>query len=191
MAPRLSVVFRRLVRLGSFPPCWRQANVTPIPKGPPPSSVANYRPISMTSALSKPLRCLNAWCLFVLDDLWNAMVYFQPRSLLIGKVWVAVMHFRVCPIHCKVHMAVGRRLGSCRLISVQPLTGLTIRAFSIGSALWVLDVLCCPILTRFLSNRSQHVMVDGCLSKVDDVVSGVPQGSVPSIRFGAFFHSGK
>ena len=52
MAPRLSVVFRRLVRLGSFPACWRQANVTPIPKGPPSSSVANYRPISITSVLS-------------------------------------------------------------------------------------------------------------------------------------------
>ena len=35
MAPSLSVVLRRLVRLGSFPACWRQANVTPIPKGPP------------------------------------------------------------------------------------------------------------------------------------------------------------
>ena len=33
-APRLSVVFRRLVRLGSFPACWRQANVTPNPNGP-------------------------------------------------------------------------------------------------------------------------------------------------------------
>ena len=42
MAPRLSAVFRRLVRLGSFPACWRQANATPIPKGPPSSSVANY-----------------------------------------------------------------------------------------------------------------------------------------------------
>ena len=35
MAPPLSVVFRRFVRLGSLPACWRQANVTPIPKGPP------------------------------------------------------------------------------------------------------------------------------------------------------------
>ena len=34
MAPRISVVFLRLVRLGSFPPCWRQATVTPIPKSP-------------------------------------------------------------------------------------------------------------------------------------------------------------
>ena len=41
MAPRLSVVFRRLIRLSSFPACWRQANVTPIAKGLPSSSVAN------------------------------------------------------------------------------------------------------------------------------------------------------
>ena len=53
MAPSLGVVFRRLVRLGSFPACWRQANGTPIPEGPPSSSAANYRPISITSVLSK------------------------------------------------------------------------------------------------------------------------------------------
>ena len=40
--PHLSVVFQQLVRLGSFPACWRQDNVTPILKGPPSSSVANY-----------------------------------------------------------------------------------------------------------------------------------------------------
>ena len=34
------------------------------------------------------------------------------------------------------------------------------------------------ILTQFLSNRSQHVMVDGCRSKLVDIVSGVPHGSV-------------
>ena len=34
------------------------------------------------------------------------------------------------------------------------------------------------ILTLFLSNRSQHVMVDGCRSKLVNVVSGVPHGSV-------------
>ena len=34
------------------------------------------------------------------------------------------------------------------------------------------------ILTQFLSNRSQQVMVDGCRSKLDNVVSGVQQGNV-------------
>ena len=35
-----------------------------------------------------------------------------------------------------------------------------------------------PILTQFLSDRSQHVIVDRCRSKLVNVVSGVPQGSV-------------
>ena len=42
MTPYLSVVFWQLARLGSIPACWRQANVTPIPKGSQSSSVANY-----------------------------------------------------------------------------------------------------------------------------------------------------
>ena len=53
MAPRLRVVFWRLVRMGSFLAYWRQANVTPIPKGPLSSYVANHRPISISSVLSK------------------------------------------------------------------------------------------------------------------------------------------
>ena len=43
LAPLLSVVLRWLVRLDSFPACWRQANATPIPKGPP--SVANNQQV--------------------------------------------------------------------------------------------------------------------------------------------------
>ena len=34
------------------------------------------------------------------------------------------------------------------------------------------------IMTQFLSNRSQHVMVDGYRRKLVNVVSGVPQDSV-------------
>ena len=34
------------------------------------------------------------------------------------------------------------------------------------------------IVTQFPPNRSQHVIVDGCRSKLNNVVSGVPQGSV-------------
>ena len=90
--------------------------------------------IILTASSLRPLR---PWCQFVLDDLWNAVVCFQPPRLLIGKVWVPVMHFCACLIQCRV----DRRLGSCRLISVQPLIGSSIWAFSISSALWVLEVL--------------------------------------------------
>ena len=59
-------------------------------------------------------------------------------------------------------------------------------AFERVNHLWILYRLCSvgilgsvlSILTQFLSNRSQQVMVDGCRSKRVNVVSGVPQGSV-------------
>ena len=47
------------------------------------------------------------------------------------------------------------------------------RLYSVGIGGFVLS-----ILTQFLSNRSQHVMVDGCRTKLVEVVSGVAQGSV-------------
>ena len=34
-----------------------------------------------------------------------------------------------------------------------------------------------PLSTQFPSNRSQHVLVEGCLSKLVNVVSGEPYGS--------------
>ena len=77
-----------------------------------------------------------------------------PPSLLIGKVWVPMMHFCACSIHCNVHSGVGRRLGSHRLISVKSLIGSTFWAFSISSALWVLEVLCCLYWHSF--NQTDH-----------------------------------
>ena len=50
--------------------------------------------------------------------------------------------------------------------------GILYKLCSVGIAGFVLS-----ILTQFLSDRSQHVMADGCRSKLVNVVSGVPQGS--------------
>ena len=45
------------------------------------------------------------------------------------------------------------------------------------------------IQPQFLSNRSQNVMVDCCQSKLVDIVSGVPQGSVLSLLLFVLFTS--
>ena len=66
------------------------------------------------------------------------------------------MHFCACPIHFKVHWR-EEAIGSCRLIS--PLIRSVIRKFSISSALWALS-----IMTQYVSNRSQYVMMDDCRS---------------------------
>ena len=52
-------------------------------------------------------------------------------------------------LHYVSHWRVGRRLGSFRLISAQPLIGSTIREFYISSVLSVLEVQCCLYWHRF------------------------------------------
>ena len=52
------------------------------------------------------------------------------------------------------------------------------------------------VLTQFLSNRSQYVLVDGCRSKLVNVVSGVARECfgpvvVPPVHLGSFFHFGE
>ena len=54
LAPKIAVIFRKMVRAGRFSLCWRTANVTPTSKtATAGSSPSDYRPISITPILSK------------------------------------------------------------------------------------------------------------------------------------------
>ena len=44
IVPKLSIIFRMLIRVGSFPECWRSANVTAIPTGGPSPDRENCLP---------------------------------------------------------------------------------------------------------------------------------------------------
>ena len=121
---------------------------------------------------------------------------FQPPSLLIGKVRVPVMHFCACRIHAK---CIGKRAGA-RIVQIDFSAafdrvnhqGILYKLCSVGIGPTEQSVLF--ILTHFLPDRSQHVMVDGCRSKLVRAVSGVPQGSVLGqllFLLGAFFHFGE
>ena len=136
----LSVVFWWFVRPGSFTSCFRQANVTPILKGPLSSSIANNRLISTTSLLSDVFELLGD---VRLGRFMECSGVLPTTQFVDQKGRVPVMRFWECPIQCNAHWRLGKRFESCRLISVQPLIGSTVRASSISSALWVLEVLCC------------------------------------------------
>ena len=85
------------------------------------------------------------------------------------------MHFCACCIHCKVRWRVGKRLQIDFSAAFDRVNhqGILYKLCSVGIGPSVLS-----ILTQFLSDRSQHVTVDGCRSKLVNVVSGVSQGSV-------------
>ena len=158
------MVFRRLLRLGSFHSFWRQDNVTPIPKGPSSSNVANYRPISITPVISNVEEHLVS---VDSDDLWNAVVCFHPPSLLIEKVGVPVIHF--CVSHT-LHSALESGQ-EARAVQIDFSTAFdTVNHQGINSLYKLCSVdsggSVLYRLTQFPFNRSQHVMVDGCQRKL-------------------------
>ena len=129
MAPHLSLLFRCLVRLGSFLAYWRQANVTPIPKGPPSSSVANYRPISTTLVLSKVFECLVSVCLGRFMERSGVL----PTTQFAYRKGLGTCDALLCLSHI---LQSALESGQVARI-VQPLIWLTIRPFSICSVLSV------------------------------------------------------
>ena len=169
LVPHLAVVFRRLLRFGLLPVCRRVANVTPIPKDPPSSSVANYRPISLTPILSK-----------VFERLGSVRLrhFVECRGVLPTTQFAYRKGFGTCDaLLCVAHtLQSGLELGQeARMIQIDFSDAfdkvkhqvILFKLCSVGVGGSVLSV-----LTQILSNRSQYVVVDVCRSKLVIVVLG-------------------
>ena len=174
LAPKLAVIFRILVRRGSFSECWRSGNITPIPKGSSSSPSPNeYRPITITPILSKIFERLLAKRLSIY------LKPFLPETQFGFRKGLGANDALLLLVH-EMQSALDKNCES-RLISLDFSAafdtvnhkGLIFKLKSAGIGGNVLN-----ILTEFLTNRQQRVAVDGCFSPYSRVYSGVPQGSV-------------
>ena len=175
LAPRLSVVFRRLLRDGSFPGLWKQADVTPIPKGSPSSLVSDYRPISITPVLSK-----------VFEKVISSRLqrYSEEGSFLPPSQYAYRKGLGTCDalLHIsQVGQSALERGSEVLLVQLDFSAafdmvnhlGLLYRLQLVGVGGRFLRV-----LQQFLCGRSQRVVLGGESSNSVPVTSGVPQGSV-------------
>ena len=89
IVPKLSIIFCRLIRLGSFPECCRFAKLTAIPKIAPSPDRRNYRPISITLIL---YRCMRSQSLTNSPIFARNIFFCLLLSFRIGKVLAALMH---------------------------------------------------------------------------------------------------
>ena len=109
---------------GSFPVCWRVANVTTIPKGPRSPWASNYRPISLTPILCK-----------VFERLLSVRLgrFMECRGVLLTTQFayrkgLGTSDDLLCVAHTvQSAWRWGRRLELFRSISMPLLTGSTIR----------------------------------------------------------------
>ena len=168
-------MFRCLLRQGSFPTCWRQANVTPIPKSPNSSSIVNYGPIFLTAVLFNAFERLVSVCPGRFMERSRVLITTQfPYRTGLGTcdalltmshtLQIVLESGHAARITQFVFSAAFNRVYH-RLIQYMHWS------VSIGGSVM-------SILTQFLPNRSQHFIVENCRSKLVKVVSLVPQLSV-------------
>ena len=176
LSPKISVVFRKLIKLGIFSYCWRTGNVTPLSKGiTPSSSPSEYRPITITPILSKIFERLLAKHLCKLAEdsglLPDLQFGFRKRLgtcdallTITHKLQTALDYGHEARMVGLDFSAAFDRVNHEALI-------FKLQHLGVGGSFL-------SILSQFLSGRTQKVVVDGQFSELKNVVSGVPQGSV-------------
>lgn len=177
LAPVLNKLFQLSYKHGIFPSLWKQVHVFPIPKKGDKSDPSNYRPIAISSLLSKVMETIITHQLLsyletnqLLSD--HQYGFRQARStgdLLAYSthVWSSTLdsfgESRV--ISLDISKAFDR-VWHKGLLSKLPMYGLHPSLIT-----WI---------GNFLSGRTISVRVDGSLSNPLPISSGVPQGSVLS-----------
>lgn len=180
-APELSPPLTRLFALsyttGCVPSSWKTALVHPIPKKGDRSDPSNYRPIAITSLLSKVMeRLINTQLLRYLEghQLISDRQYGFRHDRSAGDLLVYLTHRWAEAVESKgealaVSLDIAKafdRVWHRALLAKLP-------SYGIPEGL-------CNWIASFLSDRSIRVAVDGCCSDVKPIDAGVPQGCVLS-----------
>ena len=176
LAPKIAVIFRKMTRAGKFSLLWRMGNITPTSKSVTAGSCpSDYRPISITPILSKIYERLLAKRL---------SAYAECNNLFPCQQFGFRKGLGACDAVLTISDRVQKALDSgseARMIGLDFSAAFDrvnhkaliykLRQLGIGGSFL-------KILTEFLTDRKQRVVVDGHYGEWRNVISGVPQGSV-------------
>ena len=176
LAPKISTILRKLIRAGSFPSFWRSGNITPLPKGASASSdPSDYRPITITPVLSKIYEKL----------LYKRLSKYVENNNMLPNLQFGFRKGRgTCDALLTISSYLQRSLDrglEARMVGLD--FSAAFDRVNHSALIYKLKLIgiggpFLNIIKEFLTNRTQRVCIDGELSDVRNVISGVPQGSV-------------
>ena len=174
LAPIIAKLFRSIIHTSIFPDTWKQANIHPVPKKGNKSDPNNYRPIAITSILSKTfetllnnhiIKHLNTYNILN-DKQYGFRKYRSTTDLLI---------FLTNQIHLNLE-----GYGETHFTALD-ISKAFDRVWHEGLLSKISHYGLSPIskvIESFLTNRQIRVLLDGSHSSWHNINSGVPQGSV-------------
>jgi hypothetical protein len=177
LATVLTKLFRLILKTKIFPSSWKQAVVQPVLKKGDPSDPSNYRPIALTSSISKIFETLlNSKLIKHLEGqrLLSDHQYGFRQARSCGDLLAYLTHVWATSLgdfgeSVAVALDISKafdRVWHRALLAKLPLFGISPNIVN--------------LLSSFLSDRSISVRVDGRSSPYCNINSGVPQGSVLS-----------
>ena len=175
LAIPLSKIFQRTLDEEYLPNDWREANITPIYKRGNRTLPVNYRPVNLTSVVCKVMESI------IRDYIMEHLI----RNQIITDAQYGFTKGRSCALQLITAFEAWTSavddgypvdityLDFQKAFDTVPLQRLQMKLWSVGIRGQVHKWLC-----GFLNNRRQRLLVNGKQSSWQEVVSGVPQGSV-------------
>ena len=177
IVPPLGLIFRNILRTGTYPLLWKLANVTPVYKKCDKQSLKNYRPISLLPLCGKIFEKI------VFNALYNQLV----RTHLLTSNQSGFLPLDSCPnqllyLASEIHEAFENPkslevravfLDISKAFDKVWHEGLLFKLKQNGVDGNLLQFFQC-----YLSHRHQRVTLNGQYSEYTMIESGVPQGSV-------------
>ena len=175
LSPVVTHIFQKSIDSGTLPEDWTSANIAPIYKKGDRHRAENYRPVSLTSVLSKVLEHIIVHSLLEHFDKNKVLSNLNHgfRSGYSCETQLAVTMDELTQNHERGDQTDIIILDFSKAFDMVPHKLLLhkLESYGIRGSLikW---------LEHFLTKRSMRVVVEGEFSKDADVLSGVPQGTV-------------
>ena len=177
LAPHVTKLFKKILASSNYPQIWKTANVLPLFKQGDASDPNNYRPISMISVLGKQFEKIvhnQLYAYFTSNNLLSV----NQSGFIKGDSCVNRLMYLIDYIYQKLEL--GKQIpiifldikkafdkvwhrGLLHKLKINGITGSLLK-----------------LLTSYLSNRKQRVVIDGVISEEVNLLAGVPQGGILS-----------
>ena len=175
IVPAVTHILNLSISTRVFPRSWKKSKIIPLHKKDDPLNPKNYRPVAIVPIISKILERVVFNQLFeYLDD--NNLLHPNHHAYRAGHNtttaliqmydgWLKAVESGQMTGACFLDMSAAFELVDHDLL----LEKLSLYGLEFDSIEWI---------KSYLEGRSQSVMIEGCLSKLLMVSSGVPQGSI-------------